>query len=155
MAIERWQPFSELMSLRQAMDKLFEDSFVRPSRALAALGEVTAPALDVYQTANEVVVKATLPGLKPEDVSIDITGETLTIKGETKAEQEIKKEDYLYQERRYGSFARSIVLPSGLKPDKAEATIEDGVLTLTIPKAEEVKPKAIKVKAKEKPKEKK
>ena len=155
MAIERWQPFSELMSLRQAMDKLFEDSFVRPSRALAALGEVTAPALDVYQTANEVVVKATLPGLKPEDVSIDITGETLTIKGETKAEQEIKKENYLYQERRYGSFARSIVLPSGLKPDKAEATIEDGVLTLTIPKAEEVKPKAIKVKAKEKPKEKK
>jgi len=155
MAIERWQPFSELMSLRQAMDKLFEDSFVRPSRALAALGEVTAPALDVYQTANEVVVKATLPGLKPEDVSIDITGETLTIKGETKAEQEIKKENYLYQERRYGSFARSVVLPSGLKPDKAEATIEDGVLTLTIPKAEEVKPKAIKVKAKEKPKEKK
>jgi HSP20 family protein len=155
MAIERWQPFSELMSLRQAMDKLFEDSFVRPSRALAAFGEVAVPALDVYQTPNEVVVKATLPGLKPEEISIDITGETLTIKGETKAEQEIKKEDYLYQERRYGSFSRSVVLPSGLKPDKAEATMEDGVLTLTIPKAEEIKPKAIKVKAKEKPKEKK
>ena len=155
MAIERWQPFSELMSLRQAMDKLFEDSFVRPSRALYALGEVAVPALDIYQTPNEVVVKATLPGVKPEDVSIDITGETLTIRGESKAEQEIKKEDYLYQERRYGSFSRSVALPSGLKPDKAEATIEDGVLTLTIPKAEEVKPKAIKVKAKEKPKEKK
>jgi HSP20 family protein len=154
MAIERWQPFSELMSLRQAMDKLFEDSFVRPSRALAALGEVAAPALDVYQTANEVVVKATLPGVKSEDVSIDITGDTVTIKGETRAEQEIKKEDYLYQERRYGSFARSVVLPGGLKTDKAEATMEDGVLTLTIPKAEEVKPKAIKVKAKEKTKEK-
>ena len=150
MAIERWQPFSELMSLRQAMDKLFEDSFVRPSRALAALGEVAAPALDVYQTPSEVVVKATLPGLKPEDVSIDVTGETLTIKGETKAEQEIKKEDYLYQERHYGTFSRSVVLPSGLKPDKAEATMEDGVLNLTIPKAEEVKPKVIKVKAKEK-----
>ena len=155
MAIERWQPFSELMSLRQAMDKLFEDSFVRPSRALYALGEVAVPALDVYQTPNEVVVKATLPGLKPEDVSIDITGETLTIKGESKAEQEIKKEDYLYQERRYGSFSRSVVLPGGLKADNAEATMEDGVLTLTIPKAEEIKPKAIKVKAKEKPKEKK
>ena len=74
----------------------------------------------------------------------------MTIKGETKAEQEIKKEDYLYQKRRYGAFSRSVVLPSGLKPDKAEATMEDGVLTLTIPKAEEVKPKAIKVKAKEK-----
>jgi HSP20 family protein len=96
------------------------------------------------------VVKAALPGLKPEDVSIDITSETLTIRGENKAEQEIKKEDYLYQERRYGAFSRSLVLPSGLKPDKAEATMEDGVLTLTIPKAEGVKPKAIKVKAKEK-----
>jgi HSP20 family protein len=150
MAIERWQPFSELMSLRQAMDKLFEDSFVRPSRALAPLGEASVPALDIYQTPNEVVVKATLPGLKPEDVRIDITGETLTIKGETKAEQEIKREDYLYQERRYGSFSRSVVLPGGLETDKAEAMMEDGVLTLTIPKAEEVKPQAIKVKAKEK-----
>jgi len=150
MAIERWHPFTELMSLRQAMDRLFEDSFVRPSRALEALVEVAAPALDIYQTPSEVVVKAALPGVKPEDVSIDITGETLTIKGEHKAEQEIKKEDYLYQERRYGTFSRSMVLPSGLKTDKAEATMEDGVLTLTIPKVEEVKPKAIKIKAKEK-----
>ena len=150
MAIERWQPFSELMSLRQAMDRLFEDSFVRPSRVLTALGEAAAPALDVYQTPNEVVVKAALPGMKPEDINIDITGDTLTIKGETKAEQEIKKEDYLYQERRFGAFSRTVVLPGGLQPDKAEATMEDGVLTLTIPKAEEVKPKAIKVKAKEK-----
>jgi HSP20 family protein len=150
MAIERWHPFTELMSLRQAMDRLFEDSFVRPSRVLSAFGEVAAPALDVYQTPNEVVVKAALPGLKPEDINIDITGDTLTIKGESKTEHEIKKENYLYQERRYGAFSRSVVLPSGLKPDKAEATMEDGVLTLTIPKAEEIKPKAIKVKAKEK-----
>jgi len=150
MAIERWHPFTDLMSLRQAMDRLFEDSFVRPSRTLEALSEVAAPALDIYQTPSEVVVKAALPGVKPEDVSIDITGETLTVKGEHKAEQEIKKEDYLYQERRYGTFSRSVVLPSGLKTDKAEATMEDGVLTLNIPKAEEVKPKAIKVKAKEK-----
>ncbi|MFW6105467.1 MAG: Hsp20/alpha crystallin family protein [Chloroflexota bacterium] len=150
MAIERWHPFTDLMSLRQAMDRLFEDSFVRPSRALEAFGEVAAPAIDVYQTPSEIVVKAALPGVKPEDVNIDITGDTLTIKGESKAEQEVKREDYLYQERRYGAFSRSVVLPGGLKSDKAEATIEDGVLTLTIPKAEEVKPKAIKVKAKEK-----
>jgi len=150
MAIERWQPFSELTSLRQAMDKLFEDSFVRPSRGVAALGEVAAPALDVYQTPTEIVVKAALPGLKPEDVNIDITGETLEIKGERKAEQEIKKEDYLYQERRYGAYSRSVVLPSGLKTDKAEATMEDGILTLTIPKVEEEKPKKISVIAKEK-----
>ena len=150
MAIERWHPFTELMSLRQAMDRLFDDSFVRPSRILSTLDGAGAPALDVYQTPNEMVVKAALPGLKPEDVSIDITGETLTIKRESKAEQEVKREDYLYQERRYGAFSRSVVLPSGLEPDKAEATMEDGVLILTIPKAEAVKPKAIKVKAKEK-----
>ena len=150
MAIERWHPFTELMSLRQAMDRLFEDSFVRPSRVLTTLGEVAAPTLDVYQTSTEVVVKTAVPGMKPEDASIDITGETLTIKGESKAEQETRKEDYLYQERRYGAFSRSVGLPSGLKPDKAEATMEDGVLTLTIPKAEEVKPKAIRVTAKEK-----
>lgn len=116
--------------------------------------EVAGPALDVYQTPNEVVVKATLPGLKPEDVGIDITGDTLMIKGETKAEEEIKKEDYLYQERRYGAFSRTVVLPNGLKTDSADATMEDSLLTLTIPKAEEVKPKAIKVKPKEKTKEK-
>jgi len=154
MAIERWHPFNELMSLRQAMDRLFEDTFFRPSRFLSTLGEVAVPPLDVYQTANEVVVKAALPGLKPEDVKIDITGDTLTIKGESKAEQEVKKEDYLYQERRYGAFSRTVVLPGGLKSDKAEATMEDGILTITIPKAEEVKAKTIKVKAKE-PKEKK
>jgi HSP20 family protein len=155
MAIEGWQPFSELMSLRQAMDKLFEDSFIRPSRGLAALGEVPVPALDVYQTPSDVVVKATSPGLKPEDVTIDITGEMLTIKSETKAEQEIKKEDYLCQERRYGDFSRSVILPTGLKTEKCEATMEDGVLTLSVPKAEQVKPKAIKVRAKDKPEEKK
>jgi len=91
-----------------------------------------------------------LPGLKPEDISIDITGDTLTIKGESKAEQEVKREECLYQERRYGAFSRSVVLPGGMKSDKADATMEDGVVTLTIPKAEEVKPKTIKVKAKEK-----
>jgi HSP20 family protein len=150
MAIERWHPITDLMSLRQAMDRLFEDSYVRPSRALTGVDGVGTAALDVYQTPDEVVVKAAVPGCKPEDVSIDITGDTLTIKGETKAEQEIKREDYLYQERRYGSFSRTVILPGGLKSDRAEATIEDGILTLSIPKAEEVKPRAISVKAKEK-----
>ena len=150
MAIERWHLFTELRSLRQAIDRLFEDSFVRRSRILSTIGEAGTPTLDGYQTPAEVVVKAALPGLKPEDVSIDITGETLTIKGEGKAEQEVKEKDYLYQERRYSAFSRSVVHPSGLKSDKSEAMIEDGVLTLTILKTEEVKPKKISVKAKEK-----
>jgi len=150
MSIMRHEPLSELMSLRQAMDKLFEDSFIRPSRFLAAFGETAAPAIDAYQTPNEVVVKAAMPGVKPEDINIDITGDILTVKGETKTEKEIKKEDYLYQERRYGGFSRRLVLPSGLQADKAEAELENGILTLTIPKAEEAKPKPIKIKTKEK-----
>jgi HSP20 family protein len=104
--------------------------------------------IDMYQTPNEVVIKAALPGIKPEDVDIGISGDTLTIKGEAKVEEEIEEEDYLCQEHRYGSFSRSVTLPSSLSTDKAEADFENGMLTLTIPKAEEVKPRMIKVKAK-------
>ena len=150
MAMERWNPYTDLMTVRQAMDRLFEDSFVRPSRALPGVDGPGGVALDAYQTPDEVVVKAAMPGMKPEEVDIDITGDTLTIKGVSKAEDEVKSEDYIYRERRYGAFSRSMVLPGGLKSDQAEATMEDGVLTLRIPRAEEVKPKAITVKAREK-----
>jgi len=148
MSIIRREPFTDLMSLRQAMDRLMEESFFRPSRLISLLGEELRPALDVYQTPSEVVVKAALPGVKPEEVDITISGDVLTIKGETKAEQEVKREDYLCQEHRYGAFTRSITLPSALNTEKAEATFEDGVLTLSIPRTEEAKPKAIKVKPK-------
>lgn len=150
MDIIKYQPFPEMLSLRQAVDRLFEDSIVRPSRLFSAFGEATVPAIDAYQTENEVVVKAAAPGLKADDISIDLTRDTLTIKGESKAQEEVKKEDYLCREMRYGSFSRSITLPSGLQTDKAEATLENGTLTLAIPKAEETKPKTIKVIAKEK-----
>ncbi|MFQ5997197.1 MAG: Hsp20/alpha crystallin family protein [Dehalococcoidales bacterium] len=146
MSLIRWEPFSELISLRQAMDKLFEESFVTPSRAFGGFG-VTMP-VDMYQTENEVVVKTTLPGVKPGEVDITITGNTLNIKGETKVDEEVKREDYIRQECRYGAFSRSVTLPNGLNTDKTEASFEDGVLTLTIPKSEEVKPKSIKIKAK-------
>lgn len=148
MSMIRWEPFPELMSLRQAMDRLFEDSFIRPSRLVSLLGETLTPAIDMYQTPTEVVVKANLPGVKPEEIDIHITGDTLTIKGERKTEEEIKRENYLYQEHRYGAFSRSVSLPTGLKTDKAQASLENGILTLTIPKAEEAKPKVIKVKTK-------
>jgi len=150
MDIIKYQPFPEMLILRQAVDRLFEDSIVRPSRLFSALGEATVPAIDAYQTENEVVVKAAVPGLKADNISIDITRDTLTIKGECRAQEEVEKEDYLCREMRYGSFSRSITLPSGLQTDKAEATLENGTLTLSIPKAEETKPKTIKVVAKEK-----
>ena len=144
----RWQPFDERVSLRDAMDRVFEDSFIRPRWGWIAPTGAAGLALDMYETKDEVVVKAALPGIKPEEVEVSITGYALTIKGESKEENEVKEKDYIRKERRYGSFARSVTLPSGLKTDKAEATFEDGVLTLKIPKSEEVKPKTIKVKAK-------
>jgi HSP20 family protein len=148
MAMQRWEPFKEMMTLRNAMDRLFEDSFVRPSTWLfEGEGRGTLP-LDMYQTENEIVVKASLPGFKPEDVDISISGDTLTIKGERKEETETKEENYFYKERRYGSFSRMVTIPVEVKSEAAEATFENGELTLTIPKAETAKPKQIKVKPK-------
>lgn len=145
MTMQRWEPFREMMTLRNAMDRLFDDSIVRPS--VYQSGQEAGVALDIFQTANDVVVKASLPGYKPEEVDISITGDTLTIKGEHQEEKETQEKNYLLQERHYGSFSRSITIPVEVKNDKAEASFEDGVLTLTLPKAEEVKPRQIKVKA--------
>jgi HSP20 family protein len=135
-----------MVSLRDAMDKLFEDSFIRPPRTWAQ-GVLETP-VDMYQTENDVVVKAALPGVKADGVDIPITGDTLTIKGEQKDEKEVNEENYFYRERRSGSFQRTVTLPGGLDTSKAAADFEDGVLTLTIPRSEEQKPKQIQVKAK-------
>jgi HSP20 family protein len=148
MNIVRWEPFSEMTSLRDAMDRLFGDSFVRTPRLWSRVGEWELP-IDMHQTANDVIVKASLPGFKPEEVGVSISGDTLTIKGEHKEEEEIKEENYYYKERRYGNFSRSVLIPVQVKSAKAEAAFEDGILTLTLPKAEEIKPKQIKVKAKQ------
>lgn len=149
MTMIRWDPFRETVSLRNVMDRLLEDSYVHPARYWPELkvGELPVD-LDVYQTADNVVIKASLPGLKPEDVEISLIGDILTIKGEHKEEKEVKEKDYFHKERRYGSFSRSLQIPASVKSDKAEALFEDGVLTLTLPKAEKEKPKQIKVKAK-------
>lgn len=146
MSMIRWEPFGELMDLRRSVDKLFEE--MRPFRFFE-WPEMTwgsmFPALDMYETDDSLVIKAALPGVKLDDVEINITGDTLTIRGEVKAAEEVKKESYHRQERRYGAFRRAVSLPMGLKVDKADAVFENGVLTLSIPKAEEVKPKTIKV----------
>ena len=146
--IVRWEPFRELVSLREAMDRLFEESFVRPGGGRLVPAGMEIPAVDMYQTDDAVVVKSAIPGIKPEDIDISITGDTLTIKGETRVEEEVNEENYIRRERRYGSFCRSLALPLPVVTEKAEAEFENGVLTLTLPKAEEVKPKAIKIKAK-------
>jgi len=147
--IVRWEPFRDLISLREAMDRLFEESFVQPrSTGWPAPVGVETLAVDMHETDDTIVVRSAIPGIKPEDLDISITGDTLTIRGETKAEEEVKEEHYIRRERRHGSFCRSLTIPVLVVADKAEAELENGVLTLTLPKAEEVKPKAIKVKAK-------
>lgn len=145
--ITRWEPFSELTTVRDAMDALFDQALVRrPRSLLTAMGESLA--VDMYETENEVVVKATVPGVKPEDIDVSVVGDTLTIKGETKEEENVERQNYIRRERRYGRFSRTLSLPSHVNTSKAEAEFEDGVLTLTLPKAEEAKAKTITVKSK-------
>jgi len=146
--LTRWEPFRDLVSLREAMDRLFEESVVRPGGSTLAPRTGGTLAVDVYETDEDVVVKASMPGVDPEDLEISITGDTLTIKGETRAEEEVEEENYFYRERRYGAFSRSMTIPTSVKADEADAGFEDGILTLRLPKTEEVKPKTIKVKTK-------
>lgn len=145
--IIRWEPFREMVSLRDAMNRLFEDSVVRPFGS-GALTDGGSLAVDIIDGKDDVIVKASVPGIKPDDIDITLTGDMLTIKGEFKSEQKSEEGSYLRQERRYGSFERSLSLPAPIVADKAKAEFENGVLTLTLPKSEAAKPKAIKVKAK-------
>ena len=144
--LTRWEPVREMMTLREAMDRLFDDAFTRPINLRD--GGWSAPAVDMYQTDDEVVVKAALPGFKADEVQINVTGDVLTLRGETKHEEEKKDKAWHIREHRWGSFERSIALPTEVTADKAVADFENGILTITLPKAEEVKPKTISVKAK-------
>lgn len=141
----RWEPMHEMMTLREAMDRLFDDAFTRPISASAFSG---MPAIDLYQDENEVVVKASLPGLKAEDVQISVSNGVLTLRGEFKQDEEKKDKKYHLREQRYGSFERSISLPSDVQTEKSKAEFKDGILTITLPKSEEVKPKTISIKVK-------
>ncbi len=148
MTIERWDPFREMVSLRDAVNSLLQESFVpptvaRPERGTAAF---TLP-LDVTEWENDFVVMASLPGIKAEDVQTTILGDTLTIKGESKADAEHKGQNWLVRERRFGSFQRSVSLGTPINAEKASAQFENGVLTLTLPKSEQARPKQIRISA--------
>lgn len=142
MALSRWDPFSEMMSLRQAMDQLLAESVVRP-RAGAGLTATGAFDLDVMERDDAVVVKASLPGVKPEDVNITVQNNVLTIQGETREERETGEGRYHHRERRYGRFSRSIGLPIEVNPNACDASFEHGVLTITLAKAEAARPRRI------------
>jgi HSP20 family protein len=143
--IRRTNPLGELVSLRQAMDRLFEDSFIRPRSPLLS-DEFTLP-LDIRANGDEVVVEAALPGVKPEDVDVSVLGDTLTISASHRDETNREDDGYTYREIRRGSFSRTITLPSGVRADAASATFDNGMLTLRLPKAEEAKARQIPVTA--------
>jgi len=147
MTVIRRNPWREMMTLREAMNQLFEESLVRPARTWedSREGPSRLP-LDVYTTPEEIIIAASLPGLTPDEVDIVIEGDTLTIRGELRPP--LENVDYLFQERAYGAFSRTLTLNVPIEAEKAEALFENGVLTLTLPKAEETRPKIIKVKSK-------
>ncbi len=139
---------NELVSLKDVVSRLVEDSFFLPQALLAYWnGDRTIP-LDVYEEGNHLVVKATLPGIKAEDLNIEAHENILSISGQIQHETERKEEDYFLNERRYGQFRRSVVLPYDVKVDQVEAEFEDGILTLTLPKVEATKGKKVSIKAK-------
>jgi len=145
MAIERWDPFREAISLRDAMNSLLQESYIRPGAMNGQNGGATTLPLDVTENENEFMVRASLPGVKPDDVQITVHGNTLTIRGESHAEEEKKGEHWHLRERRHGAFQRSVSLSTPVDSDKANARYDNGVLTLSLPKSEAARPRQIKI----------
>lgn len=141
--ITRWQPFRNLANFQEQMNRIFEDTFFRP-RTDAPL-TAWAPAVDIFETENELVVKADLPEVSEKDLDVRVENNTLTIRGDRKFEKEVNEDNYLRVERAYGSFTRSFSLPNTVSTETIKADYRNGVLTVRLPKREESKPKQIKV----------
>ena len=142
--ITRWEPFRGLSTLQEQMNRLFEDTLFRGRSDESAL-TAWAPAVDIYETENSLVVKADLPDVNEKDLDIQVENNILTIRGERKFERDVNEDNYLRVERAYGSFSRSFSLGNAVNTEAIKAEYRDGVLTLTIPKREEAKPKQVKV----------
>jgi len=149
MAIVRWNPFQDLVSLQERMNRLFEQTLDRSrgEREVMVAG-AWAPAVDIYETPESIVLQAELPGLGKDDIDIQVRDNVLTLKGERRSEKEVKEGNYLRVERAYGGFQRAFTLPAAVQADKIRAVFKDGVLDVSIPKAEEAKPKQIKIEVK-------
>jgi HSP20 family protein len=141
--IARWEPFRGVITLQDQINRLFNDAFERTGEQSNL--SAWAPAVDIYETEHELVVKADLPDVDPKDLDIRVENNILTIRGERKFEKKVNEENYLRVERAYGSFARSFTLANTVNTDAIKADYQNGVLTLTIPKREEAKPKQVKV----------
>lgn len=141
--LTRWEPFRDLISIRRDMDRMFDEFYRHPTTSAEGM-----PLIDMYQTDDDIVVKATLPGVDVQDLDIQVTGDVLTIRGEVKHEVEEENAKYHMREQHFQAFSRTLSLPTLVVADKAKAEMKNGVLNLTLPKAEESKPKSISVKAK-------
>lgn len=156
MSLIRWSPKrelasrpSELFSVQREINRLFDNFFHGDVQADDSLfSSVWAPAVDIAEQDDQYVVKIELPGVNKDDVKITLESNILTIRGEKKQEKEIKEDNYHRMERSYGSFQRSFTLPATVKSDKIDASFKDGILTVSLPKAEEAKPKRIDIKVK-------
>lgn len=149
MAIVKYNPLRELRTMQEQMDRLLNLSWGAPEFSGEELKEgMWQPAVDIYETAESIVIKAELPDVDQKDIDVRIEDNTLTIKGERKHESEVKKENYHRIERYFGTFQRSFKLPGTVNQEGVTATCEKGVLTITLPKKEEVKPKQISVEVK-------
>jgi HSP20 family protein len=146
MRIQRWEPFREMVSLRDAVNSLLQESLVPPNDARSELGATTFTLpVDITEAEDDFVVTASMPGIKPEDVQSTVLGDTFTIRGESKIDDEQNGHNWLVRERRSGSFQRSVTLGTPINADKASAQFENGVLTLTLPKSEQARPKQINI----------
>jgi HSP20 family protein len=152
-AVAPWRPFMDLTHWERDMDRMMEDFFGRRTRPwwperwfrTDELG-LRAPVVDVFEEKDDIVVKAELPGMAKDNIEVNLTDHTLTIKGEKKKEEEVKEENYYRTERSYGSFLRTLELPKDVHGDKVKASFKNGILEVRMPKTEEAKAKEIKVK---------
>jgi len=144
MSLERWDPFREMVSLRDAMDRLLNQSVVRPGQVLSGMRPDAIP-LDVVDRGEFFEVRASVPGVRPEDIEVTVQGDRVTLRGETKGEEERTGDNWLMREHRYGTWQRSVTLPGGVSSDSAEAQMDNGILLLKLPKAQEARPRKISV----------
>jgi HSP20 family protein len=141
-----WDPLREMVGVRDRIDRLFDEYFGRFPAAEESFERTWSPLVDIHEEKDTIVVKAELPGIKKEDISIEVKNNVLTLSGERKQEKETKKENYHRIERAYGKFSRSFTLPNTITADKVKASYKDGILEITLPKTEESKPKGIPIK---------
>jgi HSP20 family protein len=143
MAVVKWDPFREFISIQDRMNRMFEQTLSRSRAEDGAATSTWTPPVDIYETPDTIVIKAELPGVSREDIEIQIDDNTLTLKGERRFSKDVQEESYLRIERTYGSFHRCFTLPATIQQEKIRAVCRDGVLELALPKAEGSKPKRI------------